>query len=376
MLNFHQHFRRQVTVLQQSLDSLSEPGISSVDQKIGTDQLVADLAKLSAELADAAGDLPSYDQRSYTQAIRELQDKLTVTRASLAPKPKFSFKNKRLLSPSPAPDSASTSRSVTPSHLQEPKPVKDGPVPALASPPTHLELSRDSSVTPSDRNDDVPTSDTSEVNQIILKDRSREYITLPRDISLSTQTSSGQGCVVSNIRSSVVDLVQPDDSLGSPQTESPTTLPFLTLNDITSSVIIASNVSGPIHMTNVQDCTLILECQQFRMHKSSNVDVYLFCPSRPIIEDCSNIRFTHSYVQGETGRKNMYDQVDDFKWLRAEPSPNWGLMKDEERISEDRWTDIVEELRRLSADKDDADESGSKELVDKVLRVFRIEAAT
>jgi Tubulin binding cofactor C len=33
-------------------------------------------------------------------------------------------------------------------------------------------------------------------------------------------------------------------------------------------------------------------CRQFRMHECKNVDVYLSCSSRPIIEDCSGIRFS------------------------------------------------------------------------------------
>lgn len=40
----------------------------------------------------------------------------------------------------------------------------------------------------------------------------------------------------------------------------------------------------------------------------------------------------------------MFDQVDDFNWLRAEPSPNYALMEDNEKINEDKWEDVLEVL--------------------------------
>lgn len=29
--------------------------------------------------------------------------------------------------------------------------------------------------------------------------------------------------------------------------------------------------------------------------------------------------------------KNQWDQIDDFKWLKAEKSPNWSIISEEER---------------------------------------------
>lgn len=39
--------------------------------------------------------------------------------------------------------------------------------------------------------------------------------------------------------------------------------------------------------------------------------------------------------------QNLFDQVDDFKWLKAEPSPNWGILQTEMRASEEVWKDVV-----------------------------------
>lgn len=33
--------------------------------------------------------------------------------------------------------------------------------------------------------------------------------------------------------------------------------------------------------------------------------------------------------------------MDDFKWLKAEKSPNWSILPEEERLPEDVWTKCV-----------------------------------
>ena len=39
--------------------------------------------------------------------------------------------------------------------------------------------------------------------------------------------------------------------------------------------------------------------------------------------------------------QNLWDQVDDFKWLKAESSPNWALMGPEDAVLDDTWRDIM-----------------------------------
>jgi tubulin-specific chaperone C len=120
------------------------------------------------------------------------------------------------------------------------------------------------------------------------------------------------------------------------------------------------------------------------MHDCRDVDVYLYCTSRPIIEDCEGIRFTELPVtymdllglspsfpsqppapgaegsvgvgtgagrgdgpvgeqEGPFGKdsKNLWDQVDDFKWLKSEPSPHWSVLPAEEKVPEETWREVV-----------------------------------
>lgn len=40
---------------------------------------------------------------------------------------------------------------------------------------------------------------------------------------------------------------------------------------------------------------------------------------------------------------NLWDQVDDFKWLRAEHSPNWSVLQpqDERAVDDEGWGKIA-----------------------------------
>merc|ERR1711964_676119 len=41
-----------------------------------------------------------------------------------------------------------------------------------------------------------------------------------------------------------------------------------------------------------ENSIIVVASRQVRMHDCKNVDIYLHCGSRPIIEDCSNVRFS------------------------------------------------------------------------------------
>lgn len=43
----------------------------------------------------------------------------------------------------------------------------------------------------------------------------------------------------------------------------------------------------------------------------------------------------------EGREENLWDQVDDFKWLKAEQSPNWTVVPEEERLGEEVWREAV-----------------------------------
>lgn len=38
---------------------------------------------------------------------------------------------------------------------------------------------------------------------------------------------------------------------------------------------------------------------------------------------------------------NQWDQIDDFKWLKAEPSPHFSILPESDRVKDDVWRDKV-----------------------------------
>jgi hypothetical protein len=165
----------------------------------------------------------------------------------------------------------------------------------------------------------------------------------------SHATSSG---TISNLQHSVIDLSAPTR-----------TAPFsaLYLKNIKNSLIICGQTAGAVHITNVQNSVLVISCRQFRMHASKKVDVYLHSASRPIIEDCEQVRFApmpQTLVTGAMAQvANHWDHIDDFKWLKVEASPNFELLAEAERVGDGVWRDRVVESEDLG----------------NVLRVFGIE---
>ena len=87
--------------------------------------------------------------------------------------------------------------------------------------------------------------------------------------------------------------------------------------------------------------------RQARLHTSTRCDFYLHSASRPIIEYCRALRFAPYTLRfagvraaleaaglvragaplpgPEDGPAAAWRQVDDFRWLRVQASPNWGL---------------------------------------------------
>lgn len=38
---------------------------------------------------------------------------------------------------------------------------------------------------------------------------------------------------------------------------------------------------------------------------------------------------------------NLWNQVDDFKWIKSDPSPNWSILPSSDIIPDETWRDIV-----------------------------------
>ena len=65
----------------------------------------------------------------------------------------------------------------------------------------------------------------------------------------------------------------------------------MTIRSVSESLLLCGSVSGAVHITGVDRGTLVIDSRQVRIHKCRDCVLYLRCTSRPIIEDCKDIRF-------------------------------------------------------------------------------------
>ena len=109
--------------------------------------------------------------------------------------------------------------------------------------------------------------------------------------------------------------------------------------------VVTSAVAGSLLLHGATDCTFLVAARQFRLHTSTRCDFFIRTRSHPIIEDCSVFRFApypcvgtqldadlaDSDLGPRAASSSLWKAVDDFKWHRAQHSPNWREMTGEER---------------------------------------------
>ena len=100
---------------------------------------------------------------------------------------------------------------------------------------------------------------------------------------LDAQTLTTQSTSLTNITQSLVDL--------SATTKECRPSSALTVTSVKQSLLICGSVAGAAHITGMEKSTLIMNSRQVRLHNCVDCVLYLRCSSRPIIEDCKDIRF-------------------------------------------------------------------------------------
>lgn len=231
------------------------------------------------------------------QAIKALSEKFHDTKAKVAPKSRFAFKTKSknnlALSITGAPELASENCQDVKANLF-PTESFLGTTPALLMMPAGQpagstkdnlnglptfgkDYNNELGISPLTKSIRKPSF--SQATNVSLSGHTALHIILPS--SASHATSSGS---LTNLNRCIVDMSVPTAN-GAP-------FAGLALKNIKHSLIVAGHVAGAAHITAVKDSIIVVASRQVRMHECKNVDIYLLCASRPIIEDCSNVRFS------------------------------------------------------------------------------------
>lgn len=111
-----------------------------------------------------------------------------------------------------------------------------------------------------------------------IRDHEGLHIILP--LTAAKATSSGS---LQNMRNCVVDMSEPAAGKAS--------FANLAIREVDRCLVVAGNVNGPAHITGVRESVLVVSARQVRIHECRNVRMYLYCSSRPIIEDCEGMKF-------------------------------------------------------------------------------------
>jgi hypothetical protein len=380
--------------LQEQMDRLADTSLVAGERADATDHCLAGIVRLSNEVKDAASYIPTYDQRVYAEvrgvqnikdsrgnqanlfkAIKALQDKLNETRAAFEPRSKFSFRTKKNASAislsdaatlaaegrrsvpgyhSPGASSIGSSANQTPNYPSTPlnEPDKQQQERPEVAPTSFPGISPTEILAKSQLAASAPSFAASGISSVSVDNHYKLHIMLPSSGSTSTVPAS-----ITSLRHCVVDMSIPTAN-GKPYAS-------LTIKNIKESLLICGQVNGPAHITGVEHSVIVVSCRQFRMHNCTDVDVYLSCSSNPIIEDCSNIRFgripkayvsliPHSFplnprsntlIQAlnhdRPDHQDRWHEIEDFKWIKPEPSPNWSLLDPADAVPEEVWAEIV-----------------------------------
>ncbi|EEH48147.1 uncharacterized protein PADG_04231 [Paracoccidioides brasiliensis Pb18] len=363
---FFRYFQHEITALQEQMDHLGATSLIGGERADAIDHCLAGIARLSSEVKDASASIPPYDQRIYADAIKALEDKLADVRASFAPRSKFSFKTARknpsAISLADAEEIAAQGRRHIPGYRSNDNSLQSSASPSPISSSTPINdctsILQQNSSTPLKTTENPGVLDNGGANS--PKSSTTKYSTAAGSatvVSVSSHTgvhvvlpisasNAATPASVSSLQHCVVDM-------SIPTTEQP--FASLITKDITECLLLCGQVNGPAHITGVKNSVIVVTCHQFRMHNCQDVDVYLSCSSKPIIEDCSGIRFGNIpeiYASRSTkeNQSDMWDQVQDFKWIKAEQSPNWRIMDEIERIPEHVWENVVRGEPEVSFD--------------------------
>ncbi|KAJ1651332.1 hypothetical protein IWQ61_008078 [Dispira simplex] len=299
--------------------------------------------------------LPPYDERRYRSQLEDLKTSIRHQKERISPRTKFSFRvgrakptaepTKPYVTENQLPASSTTSVSAA-----EPIPAVDKHIPRGSVKETSTAIGHEATV----------------VDGLI----DTMYIT-PVPTNPPTQEGLLTQAKVLNCTRSVINLLPFQGRLGS-----------VLLKNLTNCIVLVGPQGGSMFVDHCQECVVVVACHQLRTHSSSDVWFCLHTTSRPIIEECHRIGVAHypeklapvetlgtttsivpSPPKGVEDVKaswetaglwhtvNKYDNVDDFKWLRRQPSPHWRvippaqinrLAKQWDTLSAMGWNSIVD----------------------------------
>ncbi|KAL8760405.1 MAG: hypothetical protein Q9199_000029 [Rusavskia elegans] len=273
---FYRHVQDKALELRGQIDKLKTTTFDATVRDAAVTQCLTGINNLTIDIRSHAHDSASHDQRTYNEVIKGLNDQLQKVHSEIAPRRKFAFKS----APKTVPAGfSSTVLDGVPiadcsNQSSEQNPQVFGPEPAgISSSPT-------------------ASSFTGLCNTLCL---------------IPSPSHAGSGVVLADSNRCVIKCSVPSRTL--------------TTKNVHNSVVVAGPINGAAHVTRLANSVLIVSCRQLRLHDLR------FAPFQ---------NFLRLGVP-EGNQTNMWDQVNDFNWLKAGHSPNWTVLSLARRFGADRW---------------------------------------
>ena len=312
-------------------DKVKEKGSVNFDGNLpklltNFDKVYDRIDELQEMLAAASFFLPGYDRRVSQEKIAALRTRSKVLKEKLQPRKKFSFKSRRAKKKKEK-EAKESNQVVTTNNENN-----------VMNNSARKSTTTDSSVETTPKEDKYPEVDRSAFDLSIENKTNETIIVEPG------QLKDGGDIVLYNLTDCVVIIRD--------------TMSALRVDKLVRCHVYGGPIAGSLLLHYCNDSKFWLASRQFRLHHSVNCVFYLHALSHPIIEDCTKLFFApylldYPELPSQMQKSNllrksaMWKEVNDFKWLRIQHSPNWSILnrEDWEKESKSEMVTLLTEPR-------------------------------
>ncbi|KAG7392854.1 hypothetical protein PHYPSEUDO_014341 [Phytophthora pseudosyringae] len=289
-----QHVRKQVGLFG---EQKKQPLPCEKAKEVKLDALVLEVNAMRDAAATAASlYLSPYDTRHTQLILSMLLELIDTTRATFAPRKKFTFRAH-----------AARKAKATAVETQD-QPEQD----AL------------SSASDSARNLQSPSTlqRAMEFDEMVHANKQNEVIVIDSSSFADADVSKRRDLNFSHLTNCVVLVCVETSAIRG--------------DALKNCVFYTGAIFGSLWLENSNGCEFFVACRQLRVHLSMATTFHLRIPSHPIIEDCQQMQFGPYRLQfdglkaqlerlGLSKDSGLWAKVNDFKWHKAQQSPNWSI---------------------------------------------------
>ena len=96
------------------------------------------------------------------------------------------------------------------------------------------------------------------------------------------------------------------------------------LSGLTRCKVEIEHAISSVFIENCNDCEFLVKCHQLRIHESHNCRMKVDVQSQVCLENSDGFEFGWYNSPDQT---NQWRMINDFSWLKSEPSPNFKLVE-------------------------------------------------